>query len=431
MTSFRMFEIILYSMVSLLPYLGLALYPFEDKFRMSKIKLSGCIVILTVIQSALGIYATMCSQEQKALFSLLSTVCYGGFYFLAIKENVGKLVFVLLIVSNFANFVVMCAKCVEGHIFPQLAVENNKWSFSLCTMIVQLIFIPLLFLYFKKYIKELGIKEENYKSAVILIDEGRQSNDDGSKTIERLYKIKNGDKINVAKDEKIREITITKCTDNSPMGQETVYHDNGKIIVSEDFMREVFDEVPNNSYRISNLLIESKKAQELENRINDLIKQNEKYFELEVQNYETYIKQEQRSLLVIKIFLYGFITVITLIGVTNIFNTITTNMILRSKEFAMLKSIGMTTKEFNRMIRLESIMYGTKSLLIGIPLGILGSYGIYKAFAQGIDLGYMFPYQAVIISIIFVFIIVGITMKYSLNRINKQNIIETIRKDNI
>ena len=94
MTSFRMFEIILYSMVSLLPYLGLALYPFEDKFRMSKIKLSGCIVILTVIQSALGIYATMCSQEQKALFSLLSTVCYGGFYFLAIKENVGKLVFV-------------------------------------------------------------------------------------------------------------------------------------------------------------------------------------------------------------------------------------------------------------------------------------------------------------------------------------------------
>ena len=132
MTSFRMFEIILYSMVSLLPYLGLALYPFEDKFRMSKIKLSGCIVILTVIQSALGIYATMCSQEQKALFSLLSTVCYGGFYFLAIKENVGKLVFVLLIVSNFANFVVMCAKCVEGHIFPQLAVENNKWSFYFC-----------------------------------------------------------------------------------------------------------------------------------------------------------------------------------------------------------------------------------------------------------------------------------------------------------
>ena len=84
----------------------------------------------------------------------------------------------------------------------------------------------------------------------------------------------------------------------------------------------------------------------------------------------------------IAIFLYGFIIVISLIGITNIFNTITTNMELRKQEFAMLKSIGMTTKEFNRMIRLESIMYGTKSLLIGIPLGILGSYGIYKAFAR-------------------------------------------------
>ena len=80
-------------------------------------------------------------------FISLSTVCYSGFYFLAIKENVGKLVFVLLIVSNFANFVVMCAKCVEGHIFPQLAVENNKWSFSLCTMIVQLILFHFYFIF--------------------------------------------------------------------------------------------------------------------------------------------------------------------------------------------------------------------------------------------------------------------------------------------
>ncbi len=65
--------------------------------------------------------------------------------------------------------------------------------------------------------------------------------------------------------------------------------------------------------------------------------------------------------MVIAIFLYGFIIVISLIGVTNIFNTITTNMELRQKEFANLKSIGMTKKEFNRMIRLESFLYGSKS----------------------------------------------------------------------
>ena len=287
--------------------------------------------------------------------------------------------------------------------------------------------------YFKKYIKEIGLKESDYKTAVILLDYDTFYNEDGSKTVDRLYSLKPGDTVNVKSGDKEKTLTISKFTDVKPMGQEAVYYDHGIIVVSEDYIKEVFKEDVNNSdyYHLSDLFIKSSKPQELENTLNDLIKQGGDYYGLTVFNYETYMKQEQRMLLVVKIFLYGFITVITLIGVTNIFNTITTNMILRSKEFAMLKSVGMSSKEFNKMIRLESIMYGTKSLLIGIPLGILGSYGMYKAFAQGIDLGYTLPLPAIIISIIFVFIIVGITMKYSLNKINKQNIIETIRKDNI
>ena len=288
--------------------------------------------------------------------------------------------------------------------------------------------------YFKNYIKELGLNPEDYKTVALLQDDEIRYNDDGSKTIDRLYKIKPNDKIEVGRVDKTYNITISKCTadDSKPMGQEVTYYHDGVIIVSEDFVKEVFGEdVENSSYMLSNLLINSKHPQELENTLNDLIKVNTKYTGLEVTNYDTYIDQQRRMVLVVKIFLYGFISVITLIGVTNIFNTISTNMILRSKEFAMLKSIGMSKKEFNKMIRLESIMYGAKSLLIGIPLGILGSYGVYKAFAQGVDVGYMIPYPAIIISIVFVFIIVGITMKYSLDKINKQNIIETIRKDNI
>ena len=287
--------------------------------------------------------------------------------------------------------------------------------------------------YFKKYIKEIGLKESDYKTAVILLDYDTFYNEDGSKTVDRIYSLKSGDKVNVKSGDKEKTLTISKFTDVKPMGQEAVYYNHRIIVVSEDYIKEVFKEDVNNSdyYHLSDLFIKSSKPQELENTLNDLIKQGGDYYGLTVFNYETYMKQEQRMLLVVKIFLYGFITVITLIGVTNIFNTITTNMILRSKEFAMLKSVGMSSKEFNKMIRLESIMYGTKSLLIGIPLGILGSYGMYKAFAQGIDLGYTLPLPAIIISIVFVFIIVGITMKYSLNKINKQNIIETIRKDNI
>mgnify|MGYP001128503384 CR=1 FL=1 len=278
--------------------------------------------------------------------------------------------------------------------------------------------------YFKKYIKEIGLKESDYKTAVILLDYDTFYNEDGSKTVDRIYSLKSGDKVNVKSGDKEKTLTISKFTDVKPMGQEAVYYNHRIIVVSEDYIKEVFKEDVNNSdyYHLSDLFIKSSKPQELENTLNDLIKQGGDYYGLTVFNYETYMKQEQRMLLVVKIFLYGFITVITLIGVTNIFNTITTNMILRSKEFAMLKSVGMSSKEFNKMIRLESIMYGTKSLLIGIPLGILGSYGMYKAFAQGIDLGYTLPLPAIIISIIFVFLIVRVLKTPTTKKLTTKNI---------
>ena len=153
--------------------------------------------------------------------------------------------------------------------------------------------------------------------------------------------------------------------------------------------------------------------------------------EIRIFNIQESVRAQNAVVLVISIFLYGFIGVITLIGITNIFNTITTNMNLRKKEFAMLKSIGMTKKEFNRMIRLESIFYGVKSLIIGIPIGILLSYGMYNVFKDNMQMSYNLPLKAIIISIIFVSIIIGIIMKYSMSKINKQNIIETIRNDNI
>ena len=136
-------------------------------------------------------------------------------------------------------------------------------------------------------------------------------------------------------------------------------------------------------------------------------------------------------MLAIEIFLYGFITVITLIGVTNIFDTISTGMSLRAREFAMLRSVGMTNREFNRMIRLESLMYGSKSLLIGLPAGILISILFYTKLGRELHAEFIFPFKAVLISIVAVFIIVFITMHYSVSKIGKQNIIETIRRENV
>lgn len=198
----------------------------------------------------------------------------------------------------------------------------------------------------------------------------------------------------------------------------------GSMLVSEDYFKKLFGE--DNDYTTRVIVIDSADPVNTVEYINNLDIEN-----LDVFNINEQKEQMNAVVLIIAIFAYGFIIVISLIGITNVFNTINTNMRLRSKEFAMLKSIGMTKKEFNRMIRLESLFYGLKSLLIGVPLGLLGGYAIFKATGNTIMLDYSFPTMAVLISIVFVFFVVWLIMKISISKVNKQNIIETIRNDNI
>lgn len=112
-------------------------------------------------------------------------------------------------------------------------------------------------------------------------------------------------------------------------------------------------------------------------------------------SYMTNVAQQEREnkslYTIVAFFLYGFIAVISLIGVTNIFNTITTSMELRSKEFAMLRSVGMTEKEFQRMVRLESLFYGSKALIVGLAAGTFFSWLIYLQLSEGMDIGYHPP----------------------------------------
>lgn len=144
------------------------------------------------------------------------------------------------------------------------------------------------------------------------------------------------------------------------------------------------------------------------------------------------VYEEDRAVhLLIAIFLYGFIAVIALIGITNIFNTVTTNMELRAREFAMLKSIGMTGKEFRRLIQLESLFYGVKALAVGVPLGLMLSLCFHGAMAQGIDTAFEVPLGGIGISVLAVFLLLYVIMKYSMGKIGAKSMIETIQNENI
>lgn len=278
---------------------------------------------------------------------------------------------------------------------------------------------------YERYVSKLGGDYEKYKNGAILIDKNINTNNDGKKIQGNIYTWKKGDIITGKINDTQCNIEILAKTEEIPAGVNILYNPDAFIIVSEDFINKV-------GYKSIALYSNSNDAYKLDEEIKQY-KQENNITDNTIQtfNMEESARAENAIVLVISIFLYGFIGVITLIGITNIFNTITTNMNLRKKEFAMLKSIGMTKKEFNRMIRLESIFYGLKSLIIGIPIGIILSYGMYTAFRNNMEMEYILPYKSIVISIVFVAVIIGIIMKYSMSKINKQNVIETIRNDNI
>ena len=275
------------------------------------------------------------------------------------------------------------------------------------------------------YLKKIGGDYETYKDGAILIDNNINLDEKGKKIQGSMYTWKKGDTVTGKINDKEYNIKIVAKTEERPNGVENLYNTNAYFIVSEDFINKT-------GYISATLCAQSNDADKLDAEVeqykkdNNLIDSNLNSF-----NLEESVRAENAVVLVISIFLYGFIGVITLIGITNIFNTITTNMNLRKKEFAMLKSIGMTKKEFNRMIRLESIFYGVKSLVIGIPIGLVLSYGMYNVFKNSMEMDYVLPYKAIAVAVIFVAVVIGIIMKYSMSKINKQNIIETIRNDNI
>ena len=281
---------------------------------------------------------------------------------------------------------------------------------------------------YKKYIDKLNLDYEKIKNKGILINNDiiKIIEDDEAKKVSySIFDIKIGDIINskimIEETEKDFDIEIAKVTDIRPMGYENYYND-AILIVSD----EVMDTLPKRD-QIS-IFINCDNPDTLQDEITKMLANFDNY---SIENIDSTFKSMNNIYLIVAIFLYGFIIVIALIGVTNIFNTITTNIELRRSEFAMLKSIGMTNHEFNRMIFLESFFYCIKSLLIGLPIGIAISYVIYKVLIGEIEFNYVLPYKGIIISISVVFILIFTLMKYSVNKVKNNNIIETIRNENI
>lgn len=206
--------------------------------------------------------------------------------------------------------------------------------------------------------------------------------------------------------------------------EEFSYMDDFKLIVN----KKLYDSISDSSTHYTQFNIISDNT----NNIDKLTKDLDKYSNVNYTNVKEAMKQANNLILVVKILMYGFISLVTLIGVTSVFNTISTSMALRKREFAVLRSIGLTNRGFNKILFFESLFFGMKSLIFAIPVSIGITVLIHYALADMVSIStIIIPWKYIIISIVSVFVIVLLTMMYSTSKIKKHNIIEQIREENI
>ncbi len=148
-------------------------------------------------------------------------------------------------------------------------------------------------------------------------------------------------------------------------------------------------------------------------------------------DYAQTVQERRDMILIINVFAYGFIILISLISVANVFNTISTNISLRRREFAMLKTVGMTQKGFNRMMNFECLLYGSRALIFGLPVSLAITFLIYLSVNSSFEDAFTLPLGAIGIAVLSVFAVVFITMLYSMSKIKKDNPIDALRNENL
>ena len=148
-------------------------------------------------------------------------------------------------------------------------------------------------------------------------------------------------------------------------------------------------------------------------------------------DYAANAETDRNVVTIIRVFAYGFIVLISLIAAANVFNTISTNISLRRREFAMLKSVGMTQKGFRRMMNYECLLYGSKALLLGLPVSCGITYLIYRAVTTAYETSFHLPWAAIGIAVLSVFLVVFATMMYAMSKVKKDNPIDALKNENL
>lgn len=230
-----------------------------------------------------------------------------------------------------------------------------------------------------------------------------------------------------------RTFRIAATTDQVPIGFSTIRSVNdGGLGVDVFVSQAVFEKYLPSDYYYNVVYLSAADSGSLSDQIEELMT-DPAYRDLaySVSDITSQVRMIEQIIFLINTFSYVFIALISAIGIANIFNTISTGIILRQKEFAMLKSVGMSPKGFHKMLFFESLLYGIKSLLWGLPISFVVMVLLYLVLRQNFAIPFSVPWLQVAIGIGAIFAIVLITVCYGAVKIRKKNVIEGLRKQTL
>ncbi len=220
-------------------------------------------------------------------------------------------------------------------------------------------------------------------------------------------------------------LQIGEHTDTCPLGLSSNYGSNIMLLYPESVLEKIDT---SHERHVATMFFTSSDPTDTEGKMVKLLEDRHLSTE-RITNLVANMDTERNLILLVKIFSTGFIVLISLISAANVFNTISTNINLRRREFAMLKSIGMTRKGFNKMMNYECLLYGLKGLLYGIPAATGITYLIYRSMLNGIHINFFVPMDSVIIAVGSVFLVVFATMLYSMSKVKKENTVDALKTE--
>ncbi|WP_313758288.1 ABC transporter permease [Tissierella sp.] len=287
------------------------------------------------------------------------------------------------------------------------------------------------------------IKALNEENGVLVINNTYAYNQKtGRNFLIEGYGLKAGDKIQYAsyyrdrqEDETVyKELTVAGVLDKGILGMEYNLNGSINIITTEAIFDKLLtiDEMSDTKELESDLrmFIEMKNDGNIESVRAYLDELEEITPGLNYIDYAESAKENRVASIIVSIFLYGFVVIITLISSINIINTISTNIILRTKEIAMIKAVGMTQSGIKRMVALESLFYGIYAAIFGGIIGTGLSYILFNILMNIREFQWIIPWKNIITACMGAAIIALLSGAYPLKRINDKIIVESMRTEN-